>query len=89
MRNVYRYLKDGRIYFAKKYFDNNFTELFRQRIIARNACNALGKMLAIYPNGKCYICHSLENDQFCIGNCYIDSPGELLSNLNEKFMKTR
>lgn len=68
----------------KKYFDNNFTELFRQRIIARNACNALGKMLAIYPNGKCYICHSLENDQFCIGNCYIDSPGELLSNLNEK-----
>lgn len=41
-------------------------------------------MLAIYPNGKCYICHSLENDQFCIGNCYIDSPGELLSNLNEK-----
>ncbi len=73
----------------KKYFNNNLLELFRQRIIARTSCNALGKMLAIYPNGKCYICHSLENDEFCIGNCRENGADVLLNNLDHKIRENK
>lgn len=73
----------------KKYFNNNLLELFRQRIIARTSCNALGKMLAIYPNGKCYICHSLETDDFCVGNCRENGKDVLLDNLDHKIREDK
>lgn len=69
---------------GKKYFGYRFLDLFRQQIRIRTSCNALGKMIAIQPDGTCHICHSLCDKKFMIGNCKTDSIDTLLNNWNKK-----
>ena len=52
----------------KKYFDNNFTELFRQRIIARNAYSSASgrkRCYCLYETGYCTGKYRRITDRLC------------------------
>ncbi len=68
----------------KGYLDFGLINLFRQQVLVRRSCNALGKMLAIHPNGECYLCHSLCEEEFSVGNYKTNSIKDLINKWQSK-----
>lgn len=64
----------------KEYADTKLNGIFFHPIHVQKGCSALGKALAIYPDGNIYICHSLASDKFCVGNIDTDNTKCILNN---------
>ncbi|SHO49108.1 radical SAM/SPASM domain-containing protein [Anaerocolumna xylanovorans] len=76
--NVAKYILE------KKYEDKLVAEIFFAPVQIRKGCGGYGKIMSIFPEGNIYMCQSLENDEFKIGNILEDSSQELLEKLNSK-----
>ncbi|MGO0904345.1 radical SAM protein [Clostridioides difficile] len=50
----------------------------------KSACGAYGRILSIYPDGNIYMCHSIPEESFSIGNIKNSSWEEINSKLNSK-----
>lgn len=52
----------------KGYTEKSFAEGLFVPIMPSHPCSAYGKMVAVYPNGNIYMCHSLVSEKFMLGN---------------------
>lgn len=72
---------------ARYVYDRGYQEkqLFtaKQRPIrVRDSCGAYGKVLAVFPEGKIYMCQCLETEAYMLGNILEDSPAQILETLS-------
>lgn len=68
----------------KGYEDKPLFSMFQQRIQVRTSCGAYGKVLAVFPEGKVYMCQCLESSEYCLGNILEDSAEVIEQNLAQK-----
>ena len=68
----------------KGYENTSVADIFYSRVQERKNCGGYGKVMAIFPEGDIYMCQSLEERNYRIGNVLDDSPEQLLCNLNDK-----
>jgi radical SAM protein with 4Fe4S-binding SPASM domain len=68
---VYRYIYD------KQYNSKNIENFIKKPLIPKTCCAAKKSVLAVYPNGDVYPCHSLAFDELKFGNIMIDTDKEI------------
>lgn len=62
------YYEFAKYLIKKRYIKKRFAEGLFVPIVPSHPCSAYGKMVAIFPNGNVYMCHSLINEKFMLGN---------------------
>ncbi|BCJ94802.1 hypothetical protein acsn021_23710 [Anaerocolumna cellulosilytica] len=77
------YLCIAKYIIAKKYTCTKLAQIFFRNIQVQKQCSALGRALVIFPDGNIYICHSLANREFRVGDINTDSTKMILKKWNE------
>jgi len=67
----------------KGYENKQLAMLFFTMLKPAKPCGALGNLMAIYPDGNMYMCHSLKFDKFHIGDIKTDGEEEIKNRWNE------
>lgn len=67
--------------YKKGYEEKQLSSLGGQMIQVRKSCGGYEKVMAIFPEGNIYMCQCLEENQFRMGNILIDSPEQVIDNL--------
>ena len=62
LKHIFEYVLEN------DYIGYHFLDLVKTNINVQNSCSALGKTMAIHPDGNCYICHSMHDQDCYIGN---------------------
>lgn len=68
----------------KNYSETKLMSLLLTHILPKKSCGAYGDVLSIYPSGETFMCPTLCEDKFSLGNIIENSSNELITNLNEK-----
>lgn len=68
----------------KGYINKGIFDLKDVPLQPKSACGAYGRILSIYPDGNIYMCHSIPEESFNIGNIKNNSWEEISSKLNLK-----
>lgn len=71
----------------KNYDEGKVAEILFKNMVIRDSCSALGNTLAIYPNGECYMCHSLNYPKFSPGNVLKELDSNIIANLESLTFK--
>ena len=62
------------------YSDKQLAEIFKTVVAPRKPCGAYGKIFAVFPDGKIYMCHSLKYKEYVIGDLLADDCKEIERN---------
>ena len=75
----------------KKYENIRLFDLINAKISINKNCGAYGKVISIYPNGDIFMCHSLDDCKFNIGNITtmetVDIKDKILQKINDESIK--
>ena len=69
---------------AHNYENKKLSGITDSIIQIRDSCGAYGKVMAIFPEGKIYMCQCLEDEKFCLGDIKNDSSEKIGRHLIEK-----
>lgn len=67
----------------KKYFTVNMLNIIRMHLEAKKSCGAFGNLLSLRPDDNLYMCHSLTDEMFKIGNANEMEGNEIDKKLEE------
>lgn len=71
----------------KGYEDKQLAEIFTVPIVPSKPCGALGNTFAVFPNGKIYMCHSLKQEEYYIGDISIEHSSDILRQWRDLLQK--
>lgn len=71
----------------KGYVDKQLSEIFTAPIVPSKPCGALGNTFAVFPNGKIYMCHSLKQEEYYIGDISTEDSSAILKQWRDLIQK--
>lgn len=66
----------------RKYEDKSVAKMFFGRFQVRKSCGGYGKVLSLFPEGNIYMCQSMENTDYMVGNIIKDRPKIIIDQLD-------
>lgn len=83
------YLEIAEYIYAKGYKNKLLSSITGQKIQIKKACGGYGKVMAVFPEGDIYMCQSLAQDDYKIGNILTDTAETVISEIEKKLQEEK
>lgn len=78
------YLDIAKYIYNQRYTSRLLSSITNQRVQIKKACGGYGQIMAVYPDGNIYMCQSLVDEEYRIGNILSDTAGVVMNELEKK-----
>lgn len=83
------YLDIAKYIYNKGYKGKLLSNIAGQKIQIKKACGGYGQVMAVYPAGNIYMCQSLTDEEYRIGNILTDAPEAVMDVIEKKLQNEK